>query len=110
MRKDKKLEDDEVIFKAIEEEETRIKAKHKASANFASTKSNAAEGKDFDEWQKCKKCGCKHLAAYLPSYGKGTFLLLLNNGFLKLTNAWYAPDLDFKLISTISARQKGVEM
>ena len=69
MRKDEKLEEDEVLFKAIEEEETRIKAEHKASANFASTKSNAkpkggaSKGKkEFVEWLKCKKCGCKHLA------------------------------------------------
>lgn len=41
MRIDEKLEEDEVLFKAIEEEETRIKAVHKASANFASTKSKA---------------------------------------------------------------------
>ena len=40
MQKDEKLEEDEVLFKAIEEEETRIKVKHKASANFASSKSN----------------------------------------------------------------------
>ena len=32
MRKDKKLEDDEVLFKA-REEETRMKAEQKASAN-----------------------------------------------------------------------------
>ena len=69
MRKDEKLEEDDVLFKAIEEEETRIKADPTASANFASTKSNAkpqggaAKGKkEFVEWPKCKKCGCKHLA------------------------------------------------
>ena len=37
----------------------------------------------------------------LPSYGKGTFLLLFDNSFLKLSNVWYAPDLSFNLISTI---------
>ena len=41
IRKDEKLKEDEVLFKTIEEEETRIKAEHKASANFASKKSNA---------------------------------------------------------------------
>ncbi len=68
MRKDKKLEEDDVLFKVIEEEETRIKADHRTSANFASTKSNAkpqggaAKGKkEFVEWPKCRKCGCKHL-------------------------------------------------
>ncbi len=35
-----KLGGDNVLFKAIQEEETRIKADPKASANFASTKSN----------------------------------------------------------------------
>lgn len=40
MRKDEKLEEDEVLFKAIEEEETRIRVKYKASINFALTKSN----------------------------------------------------------------------
>ena len=68
MRKDKKLEEDEVLFKAIEEQETRINADHRDSANFASMKSNAkpqggaAKGiKKFVEWPKCRKCGCKHL-------------------------------------------------
>ena len=46
----------------------------------------------------------------LPSYGKGTLLLSLDNGFLKLTNVWYAPDLSFNLISTIQLGEKGVEM
>lgn len=41
MRKDEKLEEYVVLFKAIEEDETRNKGGHKASANFASTKSNA---------------------------------------------------------------------
>lgn len=51
MQKDKKLEEDQVLFKAIEEEKTRIKAKHKVFSNFAETKSNtkpqrgAAKGK-----------------------------------------------------------------
>ena len=40
MRKDEKLEEDEILFKAIEEEETRIVTKQKASANFATTKSH----------------------------------------------------------------------
>ena len=40
MQKDKKLEKDKVLFKTIKEKETCIKAKHKASANFASIKSN----------------------------------------------------------------------
>ena len=219
MRKAEKLEEDEVWFKAIEEEETCIKAEHKASTNFASTKSNAKpkggaskEKKEFVDWPKCKKCGCKHLAGQackhaneecdkchkkghisrfhdsytslnkektlersnasssdskknvscvtqvvankmfetgvtrkiiadsgttqhlianrelicdyyddyseyqtgsgdvLPSYGKGTLLLPLDNGFLKLTNVWYAPDLGFNLISTIQLGDKGVEM
>ncbi len=69
MRKDEKLKEDSVLFEAIEEEKTRIKAKHKASANFASTKSNAKpkkgaakRKKKFVEWLKCRKCSCKHLA------------------------------------------------
>ena len=75
MQKDEKLEENEVLFKAIEEEKTRIKAKHKASANFASTKSNAKpkkkaakRKKEFVEWPKCKKCGCKHLADQACKY------------------------------------------
>ncbi len=69
MRKDKKLEKDDILFKAIEEEETRIKADHRGSAKFASTKSNvkpqgwAAKGKEeFVGWPKCGKFGSKHLA------------------------------------------------
>ena len=69
MRKDERLEEDDVLFKAIEEEETSIKVDHLASANFFSTKSNAklyvgaAKGKrKFVEGPKCRKCGCKHLA------------------------------------------------
>ncbi len=41
MQKDVKLEENKIFFKAIEEEETCIKTEYKASANFASTKSNA---------------------------------------------------------------------
>ena len=69
IRKEKKLEAGDILFKAIEEEETRIKADHRASANFASTKSNAkpqggaAKGKKkFAQWPKCRKYSCKHLA------------------------------------------------
>lgn len=69
MQKDKKLEEDKVLLKAIEEEKTRIKAKHKASANFATIKLNAkSQGgatkrkKKFVEWPKYKKYGCKHSA------------------------------------------------
>lgn len=40
MQKDKKLEKDKVLFKAIEEEKTCIKAKHKVFANFIIAKSN----------------------------------------------------------------------
>ncbi len=36
-----------------------------------------------------------------PSFGKGALLLPLDNGFLKLANVWYTPNLDFNLISTI---------
>lgn len=42
-RTDEKLKDDKVLFKAIEEEETRMKAEQKASANFASTKSKSSQ-------------------------------------------------------------------
>ena len=69
MLKNKQLEEDEVLFKAIEEEETYIKAEYKASANFATTKFNTkSEGLaykrkiEFVEWSKYKKCGCKYLA------------------------------------------------
>ncbi len=40
MRKDKKLRKDDVLFKPLEEEETCIKVDYRASADFASTKSN----------------------------------------------------------------------
>ena len=46
----------------------------------------------------------------LPLYGKGTLLLPLDNGFLKLTNVWYAPDLSFNLISTIQLGEKEIVM
>lgn len=38
MQKDKKLEEDKVLFNIIEKEKTYIKAKYKAFANFALTK------------------------------------------------------------------------
>lgn len=41
MQKNTKLKDDKVLFKMIEEDETRIKTEHKISINFASIKSNA---------------------------------------------------------------------
>ena len=40
MRKNKKLEEDKTLFTAIEEEEIRIVTEEKASANFATTRSN----------------------------------------------------------------------
>ncbi len=46
----------------------------------------------------------------LPSYGKGNLLLRLDNGFLKLANDWYAPDLGFNIISTIQLGEKGIEI
>ena len=39
MKKNEKLEEDKIFFKAIEEEETRIVTKEKTSANFAMIKS-----------------------------------------------------------------------
>ena len=41
------------------------------------------------------------LGEVLPSYRKDTLLLLFDNGFLKLTNVWYTPNLGFNFISTI---------
>ncbi|MCJ1464764.1 hypothetical protein MMC07_003377 [Pseudocyphellaria aurata] len=66
MRTNEKLEDDEILFKAIEEEETWMKVEQKASANFAKPLSKSQgtpkeTKKKFTEWPKCKKCGCKHL-------------------------------------------------
>ena len=46
----------------------------------------------------------------LPLYGKGTLVLTLDNGFLKLANVWYTPDLSFNLISTIQLGKKKFEM
>ena len=43
-------------------------------------------------------------------YKKGIFFLLLDNGFLKLTNVWYAPDLGVNLMSTIQLGEKDVEI
>ena len=65
IRKDKKLEEDETLFKAIEEEKTRIVAKQKASANFVTTKSHYSQpqegGKEGQiEWPMCRKCACKY--------------------------------------------------
>ncbi len=64
VRKEEMLGEDDDLLKAIEKEETRIKADHRASANFASTKSSAKpqrattkEKKEFFEWPKCRKCG-----------------------------------------------------
>ena len=70
IRKNKKLDMDNVLFKASEEEETHIKTNYRASANCVSTKSNAtpqvgvAKDKiEFVKWLKCKKCDCKHLTS-----------------------------------------------
>ncbi len=64
VRKEEMLGENDDLLKVIEEEGTRIKADHRASANFASTKSSAKpqrgttkEKKEFVEWLKCKKCG-----------------------------------------------------
>lgn len=40
MQKDKKLKEDEVLFKAIKQEETQIIIKQKASGNCATKRSN----------------------------------------------------------------------
>lgn len=68
MQKNKKLEKNKVLFKAIEEKETRIKVEHKAFSNFITKKLNAksqrgsAKKKNYFVQQvKYKKCGCKHL-------------------------------------------------
>lgn len=68
MQKNEKLEEDEILFKAIEEEKIWIKAKHKVSANFASLKSDAKSQekaikakKEFVKWPKFKKYCCKQL-------------------------------------------------
>lgn len=56
MQKDKQLEKDEVLFKAIKEEKSCIKAKHKAFANFSITKSNAkSKERDFNKKQEFVK-------------------------------------------------------
>ncbi len=66
IRKHEKWKEDNVLFKANEEEETYIKADHRASANFGSRKSNgklqegAAKVKnEFVHWPKYRKCACK---------------------------------------------------
>lgn len=41
MQKNKQLKKDEILFKAMKEEKTWIKAKSKVFANFAITKSNS---------------------------------------------------------------------
>ena len=46
------LEEDDVLFKAIKEEETCIKADHMASAIFASKKSNAKPQGGAAKWKK----------------------------------------------------------
>ncbi len=64
MQKVENLEEDKVLFKAIEEKKTRINTEQKAFANFVSTKSNAKSQKDeikekikFVGWSKNKKRG-----------------------------------------------------
>lgn len=46
---------------------------------------------------------------FLPSYGKGTLRLPLDNGSLTLLDTWYAPGLGYNLISTNQLGKKGVE-
>lgn len=70
MRTKETLDDDETLFKAIEEEETRMKAEQKAFEKFASAKDQSKtqdkekkeKKTEFKDWPKFKKCGCKHLA------------------------------------------------
>lgn len=69
MQKNKKLEEDKVLFRAIKEEKTCIKTKHKTFANFATIKSNVKlqrratnRKKECVKQLKYKKCGCKYLA------------------------------------------------
>lgn len=57
------------MFKTIKNKKTCIQFKHKVFTNFAVTKSNLKsqdrvnnKKKEFIEWPKFKKCGCKHLA------------------------------------------------
>ena len=71
-QKVEQFEEDEILFKAIEEEETYIKTVSKASVNFATIKSHSKpqgqaqkRRKEFVKWPKYKKCGCKHLANHV---------------------------------------------
>ena len=75
MQKAKKLEEDKVLFKVIEEEEYCIKAEYKTSTNFALIKLNAKpkrkalkDKKEFVKWPKCKKCDYKHLTSQAYKY------------------------------------------
>lgn len=75
MQKEQKLEEDKILFKAIEEKKTLIKTKYNAFANFAATKSNTKpkkrvvkRKKEFVEWSKYKKCGCKYLVGQICKY------------------------------------------
>lgn len=71
MQKDKKLEEDKILFKGIKEEKTCIKAEHKAPANFILIKSYVKtqgkagaikKKKELVNWPKYKKYGCNYLA------------------------------------------------
>ncbi len=75
IQKDENLQEDKILFKAIEEKETHIKVEHKAFANFILTKPNAKpkkkaskEKKEFVKWPKCRKCSCKYLVDQVDKY------------------------------------------
>lgn len=46
MQKDKKLEENEALFKVIEKKKNRIVTEQKASANFATTRSNYSQSQE----------------------------------------------------------------
>lgn len=77
IQKNKQLGEDNVLFKAIKEKKTCIKAEHKAYANFATTKSNAKSQKatqkrkkKFVERPKYRKYGWKHLVGQTYKHAK----------------------------------------
>lgn len=64
MQKDKKLEENKALFKAIKKDEIRIVTKQKVNINFVLTKSYYLQSlvgkKNRIDWLLCKKCACNH--------------------------------------------------
>lgn len=76
MQKDKKLEEEEGLFKAIKKEKSRIITEQKANNNFTLTKTHYSRlqergKKNQTKWPLYKKYKCNHLSNWTCRHTKG---------------------------------------